>query len=404
MNYERNILAAIIQSAEAYNLVSGRLDADDLSEQGGIVYGAVERFYKRDPNALRADSTLLINNISRRLTNPKHQESFSRLVEELANHECSPANIMSDFFAMKREDAGQRLAAALLGSREKDIPELLEEFERWREPEEDADDGAQEVVRGLSAADLVHTRLSEGNYIKMLPRALNDRLDGGLLPGNHVVVFARPEIGKTMFVINMMAGFARQGLRTLYVGNEDPLSDIVMRTLCRLSGKTKAEIVADPDPADAAAREAGYDNLIFASLAPGTPREVEKLIKEHEIQVVVVDQLRNLGMKEENPVVKLEKAATAMRTICKRYGIVGISVTQAGDSATGKAVLEYNDIDFSNTGIPAAADVIIGLGATREDEMSDRRVVSLPKNKRGGEHGFFPISVDRFRSRITSLE
>ena len=404
MNHERNILASVLKSADAFQKIHGRLSDEDLSEQGRIVYEAIEKFYGKDTEANRADSTLILNSIHRRLTNPKHHDSFTKFLSEIEAAEVSPANVLSDFFAMKRQDTGHRLAAALLGARENEIPELMEEYERWKEPEEDDQDSAHEIVSGMLASDLVRTRLSSDNYIKVLPRALNDKLDGGLLPGNHVVVFARPEIGKTLFVINLLAGFARQNLRTLYVGNEDPLPDIIMRTICRLSGRTKEEVVADPDAADERARETGYGNVVFASLTPGTPKEIEELIKEYDIQVVVVDQLRNLSMKEDNTVVMLEKAARAMRTVCKRHGVVGISVTQAGDSASGKAVLEYNDIDFSNTGIPASADVIIGIGATRDDEMSDRRVISLPKNKRGGMHGYFPVMVDRYRSKVISLE
>lgn len=402
MNYERNVLAAVLQSRQAYSLIEGRLGTDDLTEHGAIILDAVENFYNKDKKAEACDKDIVTNYIARKMSNPKHRELFANLVADMITVKISPANVLSDYFAMKREDAGSRLASALMGRKDEEIAALIAEYERWQEPD-DEEESSEELVTGLSVTDLVTDRLSDDHLIKLLPKALNDRIEGGLLPGNHVIVFARPEMGKTMLVLNMLAGFARQKLRTLYVGNEDPLPDIIMRMVCRLADKTKAEVVLDPDEADRLARENGYEFITFAGLAPGTPKEIERLIKQLQPKVVVIDQLRNLAMKEDNQVVKFEKAAHAVRTIAKRYGVVMVSVTQAGDSATGKAILEMGDVDFSNTGIPAAADVMVGLGASRDDEEAERRVISLPKNKRGGDHGYFPVMIDRMKSKVVSL-
>ena len=402
MTHERALLSSILKSRNAYDLLAGRLSEDDLTEQGAIVYDGIRTFYERDHKAELVDTNLLLKAITRKLPNPKHHDVFERLVRGLEEGKVSPENVLADYFAMKREDAGQKLAAALLSQDDEKVTALLEEYERWTEPD-DSEDSNEEVVSGLSVAELVNDKLNETGLIKILPRALNDRLDGGLLPGHHVLVFARPEMGKTAMVVNMLSGFVRQGKRVLYVGNEDPIVDIVMRVVCRLTNKSKAEVVANPEAADTDARASGYGLVTFAGLAPGTPREIERLIKQHKPHVVIVDQIRNLGMKEENPVVKLEKAATAMRTLGKRYGLLMVSVTQAGDSATGKAVLDMGDVDFSNTGIPAAVDVMVGLGASRDDEAAERRVISLPKNKRSGIHDYFPVTIDRFRSKLVSL-
>jgi hypothetical protein len=120
------------------------------------------------------------------------------------------------------------------------------------------------------------------DLIKVWPTPLNNRLDGGLLPGHHLVVFARPEMGKTMFTVNATAGFLRQGKKVLYVGNEEPLEDIAMRIICRLTNKTKLEVMDDPASAYKQALEVGYRNAILARLWPGTVREIEKLLVDHE--------------------------------------------------------------------------------------------------------------------------
>jgi hypothetical protein len=58
------------------------------------------------------------------------------------------------------------------------------------------------------------------------------------------------------------------------------------------------------------------------------------------------------------------------------------------------------DVDFSNTGIPAAVDLMMGLGADKSDLESNHRVVSFPKNKIGGDHTPTIIEIDPKRSLV----
>ena len=80
-----------------------------------------------------------------------------------------------------------------------------------------------------------------------------------------------------------------------------------------------------------------------------------------------------------------------------------MSVTQAGDSAENKAVLSMGDVDFSNTGIPSQADLMIGMGANYEHQKAGEIVISLPKNKISGKHEYFACMVDPQLSKITSI-
>jgi len=297
---------------------------------------------------------------------------------------------------------GNKLATALAsGKSADDVRPLLDEYAGWA-ARADIDDVQRELAVGKSVRELVDARTAKGGMVMVAPHALNSRIGGGLLPGHHMILFARPEVGKTMFLINALAGFAKQGLRTLYIGNEDPLDDIIMRAVTRMADMTRAEVMEDPELAEERARENGYDNVVFAGLSPGTLSEIEALVVEHEPKVLIVDQLRNLNVKEDNFVRALEKAAIGVRTIGKRHGVVVLSATQAGDSASGKSVLDMGDVDNSNTGIPAQADVLLGLGMSSEDEARGFRVLSLCKNKPGSNHDFFPVKVEPSKSYVRS--
>ena len=400
---ERRLLASLIKSRTAFDKVADHVSREDLTEQGQMILTHVTRYYERDPKAASVDPALLLAGMCRELPNPKHHKVFGGIIDSLVEQEVSPENAVSDYLAVKREKVGNKLATALAAGKAPDeVAPLVERYLELLTPELEQQETGGQVYVGESVASLVAARNREGGVIRIFPRVLTERLDGGCLRGHHVVVFARPEVGKTTFVINAIYGFLKQSLKVLYVGNEDPLDDIVLRAVSRLSDLTKHEIIDDPDAADRLARENGYDNLVLASMTPGTPKEIEALVIEHKPDVVVVDQLRNIIVGEENFTRSLERVAQMLRAIGKRHNALMISVTQAGDSASGKSILDMGDVDSSNTGIPAQADVMIGIGMSRDDEMQGRRVISLPKNKPGGNHDSFPVRVDLQRSKVLS--
>ena len=58
------------------------------------------------------------------------------------------------------------------------------------------------------------------------------------------------------------------------------------------------------------------------------------------------------------------------------------------------------DVDSSNTGIPGAADLMIGVGVTDALEKAGQRLLSLPKNKLGVVRAAIPVSLDPYRSKM----
>jgi len=247
---EKHVLNSCIQDRRAFLTVADHVERDDLSEQGWIIWQGICEYYDTDAGANDIDAEILAANIARGVAAEKHKQMFTSLVASIAGFDASVANVVADLLATKREVKGNQLAAAILAR--EDTAELLAEYDRLLGAQTLQEEEDEDARIGYSVEDLVATGFNSANLIHISPTSLNDRLDGGVKPGHHIVLFARPEIGKTMMVIEMMAGFARQGLRTLYIGNEDPLDDINMRVVNRLSGMPKSEVIkkpADPTPA-----------------------------------------------------------------------------------------------------------------------------------------------------------
>lgn len=400
---DRKLLAAALKSRAAYEALLGSPVPDGLDEVLGPVWRAVVRYYERDGAATTVDPDILAASLAAETVSPKHKREVQGLVAGLAAEDVSAENVRALILEQQREARGMALAAAIAGRKpESEITEALDNYVSVMER------GLGEAGEGGSGGGeepqwegVLRTRIDRSNRLPVSPRVLNQYLGGGVCPGHNITLFGRPESGKTALAVTLACGFARRGKRVLYIGNEDPVQDLMVRAITNLTNATAEEIALDPDRYEREALENGARHMVFRSTAPGTVREVEALIKVHKPDVLVIDQLRNLQSgKSDNFTQLLDKNAQAVRALGKKYNMVTISVTQAGDSASGRPILDMGDVDSSNTGIPGAADLMIGVGVTEALENAGQRMLSLPKNKIGGVHTTQLVSFDRFRSKL----
>jgi len=393
----RTLLAVSMRDRESFEMIRASGEADHFQDMLAPVWVGVLAFYERDAGVRSCDPALLIAEVRRTQRNPKHADAVEQIIKDLAEADVSAPNARAYLEAAARERVGDSLSASLAIRRPSHeilglIQEYMELDSRYAPQDEAQPDWAALIAR----------RTDPGQRLALTPKELNDWVGGGLLPGHNVTLFGRPESGKSALAISMACGFARRGHKVLYVGNEDPIEDIALRAIKNLTG------ILDPsgNPA-AAALEAvarGLNNLVFRELSPGSLGEAERLVRIHKPEVLIVDQLRNLtgGKLADNFTQLLDRSAQGIRAIGKKYKLVTIAVTQAGDSARGKPVLNDGDIDSSNTGIPGAADVLIGVGVTEHLEAAGQRMLSICKNKPTGRHGFFPVQLHAALSRVRS--
>lgn len=405
---EQPLLAASLRSRQDYELIRSYIDMrlNTYSKPFQIVMSKVGDYYKRDANVSSVDTTILLAQIAESIRNDKHVQRFVELVNEALASTGSDINVRATILLAKQQEVGDKLSQAMaMDSTSPRVDALVEEFKRLRSLTnlDELSGTALEAFTDVNILDLVQKEFNPEGLIKVYPKSLNDRLDGGVRGGHHLCVFAQVETGKSAMCINMSCGFARHGHKVLYIINEDRPEDILMRHMANLSGMTKYQIHSDPRTAQEKAEAGGWNNIIVISAEPGTPDQIEEAIEQHGPAIVIVDQLRNLQVKAESRVNQLEMAATAMRNIGKRQNVVMVSVTQAGDSASNKLILDKGDVDFSNVGIPSQMDVMIGMGMDATFEAENTRMLTLCKNKISGKHDSFPVKIIPQLSRIISV-
>ena len=394
---ESKILSSIIKDRESFNKLSKLNVKDSFSDPAKFIYDIVCDFYDNDTSVSFVDLELVEKRIEREL--PKQIDLYRNILKTL-NETTSSANLLNEVIAVKKDSIARELSSLLLTQQKAGVIELMEEYKNV-ESSFDEDDEDESLLAGVKICDIVES-LKNQNRIKLWPKALH-QATGGAMRGNNVLVFGRPEVGKSLFIINMVGGLLHDGYKVLFIENEDPAKSTMSRLICRLADKPLIDVIENPDEVENVVRQRGYNNLILKSLSPGTFRDIQSLIDHHGVDVVVINQLRNIWVGKASRVEQMEIAATSARNLAKKNNILVIGVTQAGDSGTNKLRLEMGDIDFSNTGMPAQMDLIIGIGSNEEYDGKSWRMISLPKNKLSGEHLYFPVTVDTKINKVTSI-
>lgn len=386
---EQLILAAMLKDRQAYETFTRVGRIEDFSPLGLLVTRAVGEYYECDAGARDCSREFIEARLLRDIKNPKHEGPLRDYIAGLPGN-ASGANVERELRELHKQKVGGKLSLALAnGAPQDEVDKLIADYGR-------ADIrqlGQSSLVDPLDTSDMTEEK---GNveYIKLWPKALNDRLDGGALRGHHVLVFARPETGKTLVAINLCCGFLHQKLSVLYVGNEEPVADIRDRVRGRLLKVPRSEIRADTGQLAARLGKVSLGKLRVSADAVSFAAVRKNLDGSDRFDVVILDQLRNMRVKSESRTNELEAAGIEARAIAKDFNVLVVSITQAGDSASGKAFLEMSDVDSSKTGIPASADLMIGLGADETMKVNGLLGISLPKNKLSGLHDKFTVTAN----------
>lgn len=399
---EKKVVSSALKSRDAFAKIEAASKIEEtFTPYASLLLKLIRKFYDTDSEAKHADLDVIEGWIKNDLPSKNH-ELYINFLKECYSVDVSASNIAELVLETKRKSVGNKLATALLENDKKKIEEYKDKYSSLEFPdnnEEEEEDYCGESVDSLLEEDSA----GAGARIKLLPKRLDDFCKSKTKRGHQIVIIARPNAGKTATTLTLTYGFALQGLSVLIFGNEEPVIDTRMRAISCFTGMLEEEIKADPAKAQALLDKRGWKNVRFIPLHPGTPKQIERYVERYKPDVIVVDQIRNLNVGADTRVNQLERAATEMRNIAKKHSCLVVSITQAGDSADNKLVLEMGDCDSSNTGIPAQADLMIGVGVNKEYEMHGLRMFNLPKNKIGGVHGNFQVKFNARTSRVEDI-
>jgi archaellum biogenesis ATPase FlaH len=378
---EHKILKAAL-SRELWGKINEYGTESILTATSEIFLKEIERAYSVDEKAQSLDLEIVVQNLVRQY--PKHKEDITSYGRVIDSAELpSPKLLVDELRLSKLHSVKHELASELVNRRQSSrVVELWEKYRTLANGELiDGREGAKHYT-GSDFDGLVSGACGSGK-IRLLPPSLDAHIGRGLSPGHYMLVFGRPNVGKTAFLVNLVRGFCLQGLRTLYWGNEEHVGVIAVRLVQSLTGRSQRDVESNPQASVELAEK--YTKLIVLTDASGCSlAELNQAVEEVKPSILVVDQLRGLSTEGDGGIFQLEKLCFSMRNLAKKYGMVVVATNQAHVTAEGKRILWMNDLEGSKTTVQGTLDLMLGIGASHDDLGTPMRTLSIVKNKLSG--------------------
>ncbi len=263
----------------------------------------------------------------------------------------------------------------------------------------------EDVVEIDNDLDAIFDAVAARNCWKFNLPALHRRIPGGS-GGDFMIIFARPEAGKTAFHVSLSCGpdgFCSQGAKVVLMANEEPGVRTLVRAVSSWTGMT-ADIIKENINAVRSTWSAIRHNYHVIDNVDMTIERLDAYCKRHKPNILIIDQLDKIHVQGSFARVdqRLREVYRQAREIAKRHDVFVIGISQASAEAEGKTILTYSMMEESKTGKAAEADIILGIGKKsaeeamgKNDDNDPLRYLTVSKNKINGAH---------FHSLIVVLE
>ena len=384
-------LIKLLLKKDFYNKNKRKLTKEFFTNGTGDLYETIRRAHEDSSNDLSINE---VSSLHMEVYNPAptraKKENFDELVNEIKELELPSEtianNILRSLFKRRVAQNIAQLASNIYNGQDADFSEIKKQLDTSFD-----DDDGDEYEYVTNNIDNLIDKLKDNTKWKFNLAPLKEAVHG-VGEGNLVIVFARPEAGKTAFWVNLVAGidgFASQGAKVCALINEEPAIRTQMRLINAHTGLTMDEIRADIQQANQKWAEV-RQNIHILDTVDWALDDVDDFVQKEKPDILIIDQLDKVGVTGNfaRTDEKLRAIYTGAREVAKRNDCCVIAISQASADGQGKFDLTFDMMEGSKTGKAAEADVIIGVGHRDKMDTDERvRSLAISKNKITGWHG-----------------
>jgi replicative DNA helicase len=370
-----------------------------------------------------AESVAGLTNVVPSVRNAEH---YSKIVKEKAQ--------------LRRLERLGKEMAAFAGDGKRPLKEVLDwsatrflELLELRETKSYSDIG--------SVASDFYKEYSENYNIKEPPGVKTgfpdlDRMLLGLLPGQLIILAARPSQGKTALALDIARKAARDGKKVAFLSLEMSKAELVMRMLCsaghldsyklrqkRLSDKKDSSGLNDWDRISAAMSELNKLKMFVDDSSSLTISEIRAKVKaialeQEGLDLVVVDYLQlidgELGAGDLR-VQEVSKISRSLKALAREIGVPVVALSQLSRNIERreghKRIPQLSDLRESGA-IEQDADVVLFIHReiTQEEEEEGRQYqpdneqetqLIVAKNRNGAIGKVFLLFLRNYTTFVT---
>ena len=401
---EKQIIKLLL-GKKFYTQYKGSITRNVLQGNFGSLYDTIQKAHDKYDNDINIDELYSLHTT---IYNPAitraAKEQLSELIEDIKETQEPSKEIADDIVKILSErDVAQRIAVEateIFNGKPADFNAITSMIEKYKTglPSEKLDAVTNDISELIEKLNVV----SKWQFnITVLKNNI-----GGIGPGNLMIAFARPEVGKTAFWVSLVSapyGFAEQGAKVHAFINEEPAVRTQMRAISCFTGYNREQISENTGEAQVEWAKI-KDNIKMIDTVDWTLDDIDSHCEKHKPDIIVIDQLDKVNVKGTfaRTDEKLRAIYTGAREIAKRRECVVIAISQASADAHNRDHISFDMMENSKTGKAAEADLIIGIGnRTSNDPTNNMRVLNISKNKITGWHGDPSCIIDKYLSRYT---
>ena len=391
---------------EAYQSTQAKLRQSIFSEDGADLYVLLKDAHEKYDADLKPEDLYSIWLSKNPVATTSEINEFRDNIDDLKRAEAITSEVATDVIeSLWRREIGRDIANIGINMSEGDTSALL----KLQSLIEKISDSYMPDEFGEPTTDNIYELLAETSddnrwkfNIETLARHVY-----GIGPAEFGIVFARPETGKSAFLISIIAGpggFCQQGAKVLYLGNEERTTRTKLRAIQACSGMTREEITNNPDLA-MSKYQAIKDRLIMKDVQEWDLDTINAYCEKIKPDAVFIDQADKVTISGQynSSHERLRELYRSLRELAKRHDCALIGVSQASAEAEGKTRVDFSMLEGSKTGKAAEADVIFGLSKyssnTDDDAPDNTRFINISKNKLSGYRGCIICNIEPEVSR-----
>jgi len=401
---EKQIIKLLL-GKKFYTQYKGSITRNVLQGNFGSLFDTIQKAHDKYDTDINIDELYSLHTT---VYNPAitraAKEQLSELIEDIKETQEPSKEIADDIVKILSErDVAQRIAVEateIFNGKPADFNAITSMIEKYKTglPSEKLDAVTNDIGELLDKLNVV----SKWQFnLTVLKNNI-----GGIGPGNLMIAFARPEVGKTAFWVSLVSapyGFAEQGAKVHAFINEEPAVRTQMRAISCFTGYNKEQVSENTGEAQVEWSKI-KDNIKMIDTVDWTIDDIDSHCEKHKPDIIVIDQLDKINVKGTfaRTDEKLRAIYTGAREIAKRRECVVIAISQASADAHNRDHISFDMMENSKTGKAAEADLIIGIGnRTSNDPTNNMRVLNISKNKITGWHGDPSCILDKYISRYT---
>ena len=389
-------LITLLLKKDFYEENKSRIKKEMFTNGTGNLYETISRAHEDSDNDLSLDE---VSTLHLEVYNPAStrtaKENFTSMIEELKEQKVPNKEIAKNILkSIQKRNVAQEiatLATEIFNGKEDSLLAIQNLIDKSDEEEK------EEYEAVTSDIDSLVDALKDNTKWKFNLEPLRSRVNG-VGDGNLLVIFARPESGKTALWVSFVAGengFISQGAKVCALINEEPAIRTQMRLINAHTGMTFEQIQEDIPMAKGLWSQIST-NIKILDTVDWSLEKVDSFVAKEKPDVIIIDQMDkvhvpgNFARTDE----KLRAIYTGAREIAKRRNCCVIAISQASADASGKLDITFDMMENSRTGKAAEADVVIGVGFRNKlDTDKELRSLAVSKNKITGWHGMIPCKI-----------